>query len=83
MINWGIIGLGRIARDFAAGFKGVKNAKLLGVASKTQNNLKEFQHNFNLIEMVCFSNYEDLISSNNIDIIYIALPHNFHFEWIM
>ncbi len=83
MINWGIIGLGRIARDFAAGFKGVKNAKLLGVASKTQNNLKEFQHNFNLNEKFCFSNYEDLISSNNIDIIYIALPHNFHFEWIM
>ena len=38
---------------------------------------------FNLNEKFCFSNYEDLISSNNIDIIYIALPHNFHFEWII
>ena len=39
MINWGIIGLGKIARDFALGFKDVKNAKLLGIASKTRKNL--------------------------------------------
>ncbi len=83
MINWGIIGLGRIARDFAAGFLDVKNANLLGVASKTPDNLKEFKEKFKLSQKYCFSNYDDLISCENIDIIYIALPHNLHFEWII
>ena len=83
MINWGIIGLGRIARDFASGFKDIKNAKLLGVASKTKKNLTEFKKIFNIDENYCFSSYEDLIACDKIDIVYIALPHNFHFEWIM
>ena len=39
MVNWGIIGLGRIANDFASGFSDLKNAKLLGIASKTQKKL--------------------------------------------
>ena len=60
MINWGIIGLGRIARDFASGFKDIKNAKLLGVASKTKKNLTEFKKIFNIDEDYCFSSYEDL-----------------------
>ena len=36
MIRWGIIGLGNVAKDFASGFKNLKNAKLLSIASKTE-----------------------------------------------
>ncbi len=57
MINWGIIGLGRIANEFAPGFNGLKNANLLSVASKTQKNLIEFKKKFNIDEKYCFSNY--------------------------
>ena len=39
MVNWGIIGLGRIANEFASGFKGLNNAKLFSIASKTKENL--------------------------------------------
>ena len=38
-INWGIIGLGRVANEFASGFNGLKNANLIGVASKTSKKL--------------------------------------------
>ena len=83
MVNWGIIGLGRIANDFASGFSDLKNAKLLGIASKTQKKLNEFKNKFNIEEKYCFSSYDDLIYCDDIDIIYIALPHNLHFQWIM
>ena len=83
MINWGIIGLGKIANDFASGFKGLKNANLLAVASKTQKKLNEFKNRFSIEEKYAFSNYDDLINCNEVDIIYIALPHNMHFYWIM
>ena len=83
MVNWGIIGLGRIANDFASGFSDLKNAKLLGIASKTQKKLNEFKKKFNIEEKYCFSSYDDLIYCDDIDIIYIALPHNLHFQWIM
>ena len=83
MLNWGIIGLGRIANDFASGFKDVKNANLFGIASKAEKRLSDFKEKFNINEKYCFSSYEDLIACDKIDIIYIALPHNLHFEWIM
>jgi len=45
-VNWGIIGLGAIATQFANGFEFVKNAKLLGIASNNQNKIKEFREKY-------------------------------------
>ena len=81
-INWGIIGLGAIAYRFAESFKFIDKAKLLGVASKDSNKLKKFQEEFKIDNNYCFNNYENLLKDNNIDIIYIALPTSFHYEWI-
>ena len=83
MVNWGIIGLGRIANEFASGFNNLKNAKLLGISSQTPKKLNEFKNKFNIEEKYCFTNYGDLISCSDIDVIYIALPHNLHFQWIV
>ena len=82
-INWGIIGLGNIANKFASAFSNLKNSKLLSVASKNIQNIEKFQRKFNLDNNYCYNNYEEILTNKNIDIIYIALPHIFHFEWIM
>ena len=42
-IKWGIIGLGNIAFEFASAFKGIKNSKLLGIASKDIGKLNKYQ----------------------------------------
>jgi predicted dehydrogenase len=81
-INWGIIGLGTIALQFANGFRFSKNAKLLGVASKDLHKVEKFQKEFNIDKSYCFNNYENLLENNKIDIIYIALPTSLHHEWI-
>ena len=54
MVNWGIIGLGRIANEFASGFKGLNNAKLFSIASKTKENLIEFKKNLILMKNIVF-----------------------------
>ncbi len=82
-INWGIIGLGNIANKFASAFSNLKNSKLLSVASKNIQNIEKFQRKFNLDNNYCYNNYEEILTNKNIDIIYIALPNKFHFEWIM
>jgi len=81
-VNWGIIGLGAIALQFANGFKFTNNAKLLGVASKDLNKIKNFQTEFNIDKDYCFNNYNNLLENKDIDIIYIALPTSHHYEWI-
>jgi predicted dehydrogenase len=82
-INWGIIGLGSVATQFAKGFRTVDNAKLLGIASKTISKLKKFQKDFEINNSYCFNNYENLIENTKIDIVYIALPNFLHYEWIV
>ena len=82
-INWGIIGLGNIAEKFAEGFRFSENANLLSVSSLNEKKLKKFKKNFSLSEKYCFTNYQDLINCNDIDIIYIALPNSMHFKWIL
>ena len=82
-INWGIIGLGNIANKFANAFDYVENSQLLGIASKSLKKIDLFKERYKISDKYCFQNYEDLINCDEIDIIYIALPHSFHFEWIM
>ena len=82
-VNWGIIGLGRIAVVFSEGFEKAENAKLLGVASREPKKLNYFKNRFNLKNQYLYNDYEDLISCNDIDIVYIALPNSLHHQWII
>ena len=82
-VNWGIIGLGAIASQFANEFKFSKNAKLLGIASKNLDKIKRFKENYNVSGDYCFNDYEGLIKNSEIDIVYIALPTSLHLEWII
>ncbi len=82
-VNWGIIGLGNIALEFAKSFYNVDNADIIAVASTSQKKLTEFKQEFQIKTENLYDNYEKLIEDENIDIIYIALPNSFHFEWVL
>lgn len=82
-LNWGIIGLGNAAKNFATGFKNSKNSKLIAVASKNEEKLNYFKKNYNLEDRQCCHSYEEILKNDNIDVIYIALPNSLHAEWII
>jgi len=79
-INWGILGAGRIAEKFAADFSAVGNGKVVAVASRTIENAKEFADKYNI--GTWHGSYQELVQNPEVDIIYIATPHNFHFEQV-
>ncbi len=82
-VKWGIIGLGSIASKFADGFQFTKNARLFAISSKNENKLLEFKNKFQIDENFCFSNYDSLLECKDLDVVYIALPHSFHHEWVI
>jgi predicted dehydrogenase len=82
IINWGIIGLGNVALQFAEAFKYCDNSKLKAVSSKAEGKIKKFQKKFNIDKDYCFEKYEELLDCKDIDIVYIALPNSMHKEWI-
>ena len=82
-INWGIIGLGKVALQFAEAFKYSKNAKIVAIASYDKDKIKKFKNQFNLEEKYCFEEYEKILSCDDVDVIYISLPNSLHYKWIV
>lgn len=76
--KWGILGPGKIARKFAKGLAEVPGAELYAVASRSLPKAEEFAKDFNASKF--YGSYEDLANDSEVDIIYIATPHVFHYE---
>ena len=76
--NWGILGAGRIADKFCTALVNTPQATLYAVASRNVETGKAFSNKFNAA--VYYDNYIDLVSDPNVDVIYIATPHVFHYE---
>jgi len=76
-LNWGIIGAGIIAEKMADALHQNKYSNLLAVASKSKERAESFAKKNN-VTLPC--SYEEIVSNKDIDIIYIATTHNFHFE---
>ena len=81
-LNWGIIGLGRIADSFSRGFFNAKNANLISVASRDNKKLQKYKETYKLEPKFLFNNYDDLIKCKDVDIVYLALPNNLHYHWV-
>ena len=82
-VNWGIIGLGNAAMNFAKASQLTENATLKGISSKNQKKIYNFKELFDVKSKYCFDNYEDLINCSEIEAIYIALPNSMHYDFIV
>ncbi|WP_299107511.1 Gfo/Idh/MocA family protein [uncultured Winogradskyella sp.] len=76
IINWGIIGAGKIAAKFATDLNTVSNSKFYAIASRNLEKAKNFGKEFNAD--ITYGSYDELVLDDNIDAIYIATPHSFH-----
>ncbi len=77
-INWGIVGLGNIATKFIENLKLFENANIAAVASRSLDRAEQFSKQHHVGKS--FDSYDDLFSSDEVDVVYIATPHRFHKE---
>lgn len=75
---WGILGCGRIARKLASDLRRVAGAKIFAVASRNEENAMQFANDFSAEKI--YTSYEALAADENVQVIYIATPHNLHYE---
>jgi predicted dehydrogenase len=80
-IRWGILGCGKIANKFAADLPFTGNSTLVAVASRDAQRAADFSIVHKVPQV--FTSYEALASSNDVDAIYVATPHGFHYEHVM
>jgi predicted dehydrogenase len=77
-IKWGIVGLGKIAQQFASELQLVESAELCAVASRSLDKAQDFANRFECSK--AYGSYDELFQDPNIDILYIATPHDSHAE---
>jgi predicted dehydrogenase len=77
-IKWGIIGLGNIAHQFAKDLALISDAQLFAVGSRNIKNAKEFVSKNQA--QIAYGSYEELMQDKEVEIIYIATPHDSHAE---
>ncbi|OMQ08674.1 Gfo/Idh/MocA family protein [[Flexibacter] sp. ATCC 35103] len=77
-IKWGIIGLGNIANQFAADLLLLDDAHLFAVASRDHDKAIAFAKKYNCTK--AYDSYDALFKDDQVDIIYIATPHDSHAE---
>lgn len=76
--KWGIIGCGHIANEMASAMADM-DCNFCGVFSRTYENAVSFAEKYNIPKVY---NSVDELLSDDIDIVYIATPHNSHIEYL-
>ena len=78
--QWGIIGLGNIAHEFAEHFD-QETSELAAVASRTLDKAEAFAQRYHIPK--AYGSYQEMLNDQEIDIIYIAVPNRQHSQHIM
>ncbi len=75
-IRWGILGTGTVARDVARSFAYVNDAELAAVGSRSLDTARAFAARFGIAK--AYGSYDELLADGDIDVVYIATPHDRH-----
>lgn len=75
--NWGIMGAGIIARKMADALRTNQRSRLLRVGSKSPQRAESFARE---LDVPRHGSYNDLLQDPEIDVVYVATTHNFHYE---
>ena len=77
-LRWGILGAGGIANRFCTDVKPLADHRLTAVGSRDQAKAEEFGNKYEISNR--HTSYEALCADPEVDVIYVATPHNFHKE---
>ena len=79
--KWGILAPGKMAAKFTRDLRLLENAELWAVGSRDALRAEQFAGEYGFAR--AYGTYEELAQDREVDIIYIASPHSFHYEHTM
>jgi predicted dehydrogenase len=79
--RWGILAPGKMSGKFTRALRLLDNVVLYAVGSRDLTRAKQFAEEYGFEKY--YGSYEELASDPDVDIIYIASPHSFHYEHTM
>lgn len=80
MFNWAVIGTGTIVKKFVKGLSAVHDAKVYAVCSRDLLRAESFAKKYGIEH--AYGSCEAMMKNDNIDCIYIGVPHALHKEYM-
>ncbi len=80
-VNWGILSTAHINRRVIPAIRHSQRGHLLAVASRDMDKAQEYASQWHIPH--AYGSYEDLLTNDSIQAIYISLPNHLHTEWIL
>lgn len=81
-IKWGVLGTADIARGCTIpGMQQAENCELYAIAGRSADKVKDFQEKFGFQKG--YTDYEALLADEQVQAVYIPLPNQLHYEWVM
>ena len=75
-LRWGVIGTGWIAERFVAALQKLTTQRVVAVGSRSAASAQEFAQRFGIAH--AHGSYEALVADPDVDVVYVATPHNGH-----
>lgn len=79
--RWAIVGTGYIAHEFASGMQIVEDAELTAVVSRSEETGKRFAAEYGCGKV--YTKLQAMLDSENVDAVYLAIPNDCHYAYIM
>ncbi len=79
-LNWGILGTGWIATEMGDALNRV-NGEIYAVCDVTLETAKRYADKYHVQK--AYGSADEMINDDNVDIVYIATPHNLHYRFLI
>lgn len=76
ILRWGVMGTGWIAERFVESLQQSTRQQVVAVGSRSREGAATFAKRFGL--QTGHGSYQELVSDREVDVVYIATPHNLH-----
>ncbi len=80
-IKWAVVGTGYIANEFGKGLMEVKDAILQAVVSRNEASGHKYAQTYQ--GQSVYTDFDEMLEKESVDIVYVAIPNDCHFEYIM
>lgn len=75
-LRWGVLGTGWIAEKFTAALHAGTAQRMYAVGSRSLDSARRFADAVGA--QAAYGSYEELVADPDVDVVYVATPHNYH-----
>lgn len=78
-VRWGLLSTANINRRVIPAMRMSRRGELVAVASRDLDKARKYAHQWEIPR--AFGSYEEMLTSGEVDAVYISLPNHLHAEW--